>query len=377
MSRIIPNPLAACLSLFLLPHLALAQPPTTPASSQKPSTFTLRDGTVDLAVPDSPAFSALGLTPEQVSRPTTPRQLASSFLNGIDRNGNLQTGIAIDTAPYMLLAGSRITLSDYQTGPFLTRFLARWQVSFASAKGSGDEDKSAKLALGMRFTVFDQGDPRMDNVLVGCLAREAGNVLKGSPPIPPFASAEEQATMLQQREEQVRIAVKPCREAAAKRRWNRTAWIAGIAPTWTSADGSTAEIDYSGTAVWTSVGYGFERVPVLQDHAMIAFYLKGRTREIVPDVFTDGAFVTQDSVTTGFRFLAGSPTSQVNLELLWLDNDRPDGREDRYWNLGIGFEQRLVDNTWLNLSFGRQLARDASGQLFVVGAFNWGLGARQ
>ena len=110
---------------------------------------------------------------------------------------------------------------------------------------------------------------------------------------------------------------------------------------------------------------------------MIAFYLKGRTREIVPDVFTDGAFVTQDSVTTGFRFLAGSPTSQVNLELLWLDNDRPDGREDRYWNLGIGFEQRLVDNTWLNLSFGRQLARDASGQLFVVGAFNWGLGARQ
>ena len=77
------------------------------------------------------------------------------------------------------------------------------------------------------------------------------------------------------------------------------------------------------------------------------------------------------------RLLLGAPSSQFNLEMLWLDNDRPDGREDRYWNCGLGFEQRLVNNTWLNLSFNRQLARDESGQLSVVGALNWGLGARQ
>lgn len=376
MNRIARILLASCVALFL-PRPALAQTPAAPAPPQNPSTFKLKQGTVDLAVPESPAFSALGLTPEQVSRPTTPRELASSFLNGIDRNGNFQTGVAIDAAPYMLLAGSKITLSDYQTGPVMTRFLARWQVSFASAKGSGDDDKSAKLALGMRFTIFDAGDPRMDQVLVGCLAREADRVLNGAPPISPLASEEEQATILRQREEQVRTAAKPCREAAAKRRWNRSAWIAGVAPTWTSADGSTEAIDYSGTALWSSVGYGFEGVPVLQDHALVAFYLKSRTREIVPDVFSEGSVVTQDNITTGFRLLAGSPTSQVNLELVWLDNDRPDGRDDRYWNLGVGFEQRVAENTWLNLSFGRQLARDTSGQFFVVGAFNWGLGPRQ
>jgi len=358
-----------CLCVDAVP--ALAQP------AQAASTFTLRDGTVDLAVPESPAFSALGLTPEQVSRPTTVRELATSFLNGIDRAGHLQTGVAIDAAPYMLLAGPKITLESYRTGPYLTRFLARWQVSFASAKGGGADDPSAKLALGLRFTVFDRGDPRMDPVLVDCLAREAGRVLNASDPIPPFASDEEKATLLAQREERTRVAAKPCREAAAKRRWNRSGWIAGAAPTWTSADGTTADIDYSGTAVWTSIGYGFERVPVLEDHAMLAFYLKGRTREIVPDAFNDGAFVTQDNVTTGVRFVAGGSSSQFNVELLRLDNDRPDGREDRYWNLGIGLEQRLIDNTWLNLSFGRQLARDTSGQFSVIGAFNWGFGPRE
>ena len=359
------------LCLWLAAPVAHAQP------AQPPSTFTLRDGTVDLAVPESPAFGALGLTPEEVSRPTTARELATSFLNGVDRNGNFQTGVAIDTAPYMLLAGPKITLQDYQKGPYLTRFLARWQASFASTKGSGSDDPSARLALGMRFTVFDRGDPRMDTVLVTCLAREAKRVLDSSAPISPLASEEEQATLLGQREEQTRAGVRPCREAAARRRWNRSAWIAGLAPTWTSADGTTAQIDYSGTAVWTSVGFGFERVPVLEDHAMLAFYLKGRTGEIVPDTFESGAFVTQDNVTTGVRFLVGSPSSQFNVEMLWLDNDRPDEREDQYWNLGIGFEQRLIDNTWLNLSFGRQLARDGtSGALSVVGAFNWGLGAR-
>lgn len=361
----------------LLLWMCLAASAASAQPNQSPSAFTLRDGTVDLAVPESPAFGALGLTPQQVSRPTTPRELATSFLNGIDRNGNFQTGVAIDTAPYMLLAGPRITLANYRTGPYLTRFLARWQTSFASTKGSGSDDPSARFALGMRFTVFDKGDPRMDEVLVNCLAREADRVLKLAAPIPPFAPAEEQAILLKQREEQTRAGAKPCREEAARRGWNRSAWIAGVAPTWTSADGTTGQIDYSGTAAWTSVGFGFERVPVLKDHAMVAWYLKGRTGEIVPDAFANGAFVVQDNVTTGVRLLLGSLSSQFNLEMLWLDNDRPDGLEDRYWNLGIGFEQRLIDNTWLNLSFGRQLARGSTpGQFSVVSAFNWGLGAR-
>jgi len=70
----------------------------------------LKAAMVDLSVPDSPAFTVLGLTPEEVARPTTARKLATSLLNGVDRNGVLQTGVAIDTVPYLALAGQLVTL---------------------------------------------------------------------------------------------------------------------------------------------------------------------------------------------------------------------------------------------------------------------------
>ena len=341
-------------------------------STQTPSQFVRGDATLDLAVPESPAFSALDLTPQQVSRPTGGRELATSLLNGVDRNGNLQTGIAVDTAPAMLLAGSRITLDQYRD-QYLTRFLARWQVSFATSKGGGSDDPAAKVALGMRFTLFDHGDPRTDEELLECLAAEE----TPSTPVSPWETDEQIAIENLRREEALRRRIGPCRERASKRRWNRSAWVVGMAPTWTSPDGTTAQLEHSGTALWTSIGFGFERVPVLEDHAMVAGYVKARSGEVSPDQLNPGNSITQDNVTAGGRFIVGVPTTQVNVEALWIRNDRVDMLEDRYWNLGFGFEQRVAENIWLNLSFGRQLAREEFGHGFVVlTGFNWGLGAR-
>jgi hypothetical protein len=69
---------------------------------------------VDLAVPDSPAFTVLGLTPEEIAPPTTGRALAASLLNGVDRRGVLQSGVAVDTLPYLALAGHLLTLDGYR-----------------------------------------------------------------------------------------------------------------------------------------------------------------------------------------------------------------------------------------------------------------------
>ena len=367
---------------MLLWVLAAAASPAVAEPRQGPSEFRLGDelgeGTLDLAVPESPAFSALGLTPQQVSRPSTARELATSFLNGVDRDGNFQTGIAIDVAPYMLLAGPRITLQQYQrSDQYLTRFLARWQMSFATSRGGGAEDTSSKLALGMRFTLLDEGDPRTDDRLLSCLSDAADAVLASADPLPPTMSDDQIALEMRRREESVRAAARPCRQEAEKRRWNRSAWIVGVAPTWTSPDGTTSRVEYSGTALWTSAGFGFEGVPVLEDHAMLAAYVKMRNQEVAPDPLDPGSFVTQDSLTAGARFLFGQPSTQFNVEALWIRNDREDSLEDRYWNLGFGFEQRLVENIWLNLAFGRQLAREESGNDFtVVGGFNWGFGPR-
>jgi hypothetical protein len=353
--------------LFALAPSLYAQP----ASSE----FKAASGTVDLAVPESPAFVALGLTPQEVSRPTSARDLAASLLNGVDREGKLQTGVTIDTAPYMLAAGSKLTLREYQQGPYITRFLARWQTSFATVRASDSDDGSVRMALGMRFTLFDRGDPRTDTELLGCLAREAEAVLAAAPAVPPGTDLD---IVNRQREEEVRGRVQPCREAAAARRWNRSAWIAGVAPTWTSPDGTAGNLGYSGTALWTSVGYGFEGVPVLMDHAMVAGYVKTRDQEIAPDRFQEGQFVAQDTLTLGARLLFGAPSTQVNLEGVWVRNDRPDDLEDKYWRVGLGLERKLVDHVWLAVAFGRELSRrESDDALFVLGSFKWGLGDKR
>ena len=351
---------------------ATAQP------TQAISEFTLGEATLDLAVPESPAFSALGLTPQQVTRPTSGRELAASFLSGIDRNGSFQTGLAIDTAPYMLLAGSRITLDHYRNpGQYLRRFLARWQLSFATSKGGGSGDPSAKIALGMRFTLFDLGDPRTDEELLECLAGVADTVWNGTPPESPCASDEEIERENLRRQEEIRRLAGPCRKQASNRRWNRSAWVFGTAPTWTSLDGKTAQIEYSGTALWTSLGFGFENVPFLEDHAMLAGYVKTRSKEVVQDQLNPGSSIRQDNFTIGTRLFVGVPKTQFNFETLWSSNDRADTVEDKYWSVGFGLEQRVVDNLWLNLSYGWQLAREQIGNGFVVfGGLNWGVGQR-
>jgi hypothetical protein len=359
--------LIVALAMTALP--AGAQTPAVPSQFQA-----ARSATIDLAVPESPGFAALGLTPQDVTRPTSGRELATSFLNGVDRDGNLQTGIAIDVAPYMLLAGSKLTLQKYRNGPYLTRFLAQWQTSFATAKGAADEDKSVKLAFGMRFTFFDKGDPRMDDALLACLAKVADFVSDSALPVPPGSDLD---LVNRQREEAVREGAKPCREDAAKRRWNRSAWIAGLAPTWMSPEGKAGKMEYTGTVFWTSIGHGFEGVPMLEDHAMAVAYFKTRDQEIAPDPFKEGSTITQDAFAAGGRFIFGAPATQVNVEAVYLRNDRKDNVEDRYWRMTFGLERRLVDNIWAAFSIGRELdRRESDNALYVLSSFKWGFGEK-
>ena len=85
--------------------------------SQDPGVSTVKDSklplaNLDLSVPQSPAFAILGITPDNIIRPGSPRDLALSLLNGVGKNGAFQSGIAIDTAPYLLFAGRLKTLSE-------------------------------------------------------------------------------------------------------------------------------------------------------------------------------------------------------------------------------------------------------------------------
>lgn len=143
-----------------------------PADDKEP---TIDKATLDLTVPESPAFTVLGLTPENVVRPANPRELAMELLNGVDRNGNLQSGVAIDTAPYLLAKSRTLTLRDYQADR-VKHVLARTQLSFATAKGTDSEDEAIRAGVGLRVTPWDEGDPRLDPILVSEVLAIQGKV---------------------------------------------------------------------------------------------------------------------------------------------------------------------------------------------------------
>jgi hypothetical protein len=336
----------------------------------------IKNSTLDTSVPESPAFTVLGLTPTTVTRPATPRALASSLLNGFDQNGNFQSGIALDTAPYMLFYGNNITLQDYQKSHLL-QFLARTQFSFATTKGATESDKSAKLAAGLNIVIFDKGDPRTNPEFVIKLAGVASNVLAGQSPLSPNASQAERDKRKQDIEAQVEKAAKPIRDDFQKRSWNRSSWVVAGAPSWISKDGTTAHMAPNGAAVWSSLAYGFENVPGLKDNAQVIIHARFHSNENVPDPQNTGKFYRQQSTVTGARIRFGKESTIGSFETAYV-HTRPVGRPtDNYFRLTVGAEKRLADNLWLHFGIGGESgAKNGQNKLFVLGTFKWGTGPK-
>jgi hypothetical protein len=112
----------------------------------------------------APAFVALDETPETVNNPSTPREFAASLLNGVDGKGVLQTGLAVDVAPYQLFFGPQTSLRDYRDSYF-TRLLYNTNFSLGTTKAATGSDKAQRLALGVSVNLFDKGDPRLSPVI--------------------------------------------------------------------------------------------------------------------------------------------------------------------------------------------------------------------
>lgn len=337
----------------------------------------IKNTTLDTSVPESPALTVLGLTPSTVTRPASPRSLASSLLNGVDKNGNLQTGVAIDTVPYMLLYGNQITLQDFQSNK-IVRVLARTGLSLATTKGSSDADKSAKLAIGVNVTVFDKGDPRSDAAYLTQLTTVAQQVLFSVDPLPPNATPEQVKKRNDEIASRVEEGTKAIRAAQQKISWNRSSWVIAAAPSWISSDGSASSLEANGAAVWTSLAYGFEGVPGLKDNAQLIIHGRFHSRESVPDPQAAGKFFDQESTVAGARLRFGTSTTIGSLEAAYVHVKPVDRATDDYLRVSVGAEERLSDNVWLHFSIGGESGqKNGQNKLFILGAFQWAAGPKE
>ena len=331
---------------------------------------------VDMSVPESPAFAVLGFTPNTVIRPASPKAFATSLLNGLDQNGNFQSGLAFDFTPFMLVNGENITIKDYNEH-YLTRLLSRTQFSFAATKGASSDDTATRLAAGLNFTLWDRGDPRVyhpergDDDVLQCFA----NSLQLPPPIPPGTSQTDIDKINAGNKATNDALATACRDRARKANWNRSSWVIAYAPSWITKTGANDKTGYkwNGGAAWTSIAYGFEGVPALERIAQLIIHARYRSRERAPDPLNAGKFLTQNSTFFGARFRAGSPKFGLNFEETYIRTHVLGGKTDNVNRLSIGAEARITDNLYFVITSGGNVGAD-NGQKkgFVLSSFKYG-----
>jgi hypothetical protein len=332
--------------------------------------------TLDLAVPDSPAFAILGLSPETVVRPASPRELATTVLNGVDKRGNLQSGLAVDLAPLFLFSGKTLTYRDYRSSR-ATQVYGRTQVSFATAKGNGDADKSLRLATGVRVTLWDAGDPRLDETLLKCL----DDIPVAVPTKALLTQADRDAFVAKATADR-RPAVEGCHKAFKAEHWNASSLAVGVAPSWQSNTGETADFSYAGAAVWASLALRLSRTTASSDgspsvHAFGQLIVQGRYRnkELVPDKNAKGTFFEQDSSGVGARLLLGAADRAGVVETELSRQSPASGDTTTSFKLSGGGQLKLANDVWLSFTAGGTRGGPANEQRggFVLTSLKWAL----
>ena len=393
----------------------------------------VNSASLDLAVPEVPALAVLGLTTQEVIRPTTPREFATELLNGIDRNGNFQSGVAIDTVPWLFFLGDT-SLNKYRES-YPTQLLLNNAFSFATTKGSSNDDKSVRVAVGVRFVPWNLGDPRTYKLTPGEYRENGGNkkywidncfesvldplgneinsileIMKSEEinrdkcvtqkiKSCEFTKEDENrncqlsvrlicdqeiesdrrnnqeriSSLEAQMDEKLREGANQCRKELRKLTWNRSAWAIGVAPTWISPNGNIGDTEWDGLGLWTSFAYGFEGIPTLERTSQFILHARYRTDEEVPIEDMDNMFIEQDSFFLGGRLIVGKPTIAAQFEGGYTFSDPRDGDNENSFIGSLGGNIMVRDNLWLDLSIGAMSgAGDKDSQVFVLNSLKWG-----
>jgi hypothetical protein len=310
------------------------------------------------AVPETPALAFLDATTARVLRPGSVRDFALALLSGTGESGTAKHGFAVETTPWFLVPGVAIDGRAYRDSR-LAFVLANAQLSIGTARSEGEE-ADTDLAVGLRLTLVDRGDPLRSAEFRGVLADALLECAPAQPDATPSDACVSRET------------------EAAWEAWTADRWNAarlGIAAAWgvRLEESELDDREYAGWGAW-AVG----ALPLGRRGQLIAQL----AREDRPDLGQEPGF-TDWSV--GARALGGSPRINGFVEYLALRReidgpdvaegaDSPDPEKDEgLWSLGV--EARVAEGLWASAGFGTRVSEllGDTEKTFVLLGLRWGI----
>lgn len=368
--------------------LAVGQPAAADDAA-KPDTTSqvakiLADYSVDLAIPDTPGLTIVGLNAENVIRPATPRKLGMALMQGRGTDGTLKQGFALDFAPAKLLA-PMMSKKEYRDSPFVARPWWNAQISFGAGQPLSDKDKSSRMGLGISSVIWraDSTDPLVNTDHEACLQKALFTTLPDSMPkldggnggakaaATPAKPANKEATADKPAGDTPTIS--QCHEKFEKMSWNSSAILLGWATARISGRDPALLPDASPRGFWISFNYGFDQLPSLQPFLQLTATHRRLKDEIVADPTDETKFVARESRFTGVKLYGKSDIANLFIEAS-RQRSTITGRDPENSTLYVlGAEKKLSDNLWLSLAMGRKRGGTDANPTTISTGLKYGL----
>lgn len=295
------------------------------------------EGRLPLGTPSAAGFAILGVTPETVIDPETGRELLVELLQGLDKNGNPQSGFALESRPYLWFQDKYIEATPSHS----RRFWSGFKLSFASADGLSDKDQTKRYGLGLNWT-YNFDDPLFNKELTDCVSKVGHDDI---PPVPP--KDEERPALQAKLSKDVSLCFK-----SNPYKWNVSTIAAGIAGHRSKND-QLEPVDGSSAWVTGSKGWGS------------SYQLIGHIRYTKDLLLADKAGIhSVDSTVFGARFRGGSDKLRGLLEAAYTNED-VDKKNDKYWQGLVGLEVRMSEAVWIQVAIGDTFGADNKKEFFT------------
>jgi hypothetical protein len=346
---------------------------------------------LDLPIVESSALMGIDLTPSIADLAQSPRELSISSPIGIDRDGNVQLGISIDTAPIQLILRHWLDSTDYADtyrAKYWYRLINRIQISAATTRGVSDFDEASRLSLGLRLVLFDLGDPQLDAILEGDVEDSI------AAPLSSLKTAKARDDIKTQRiylrtarearrryDDEVPERLKSVHARARQRNALRSRLAIGWSPGWITREGEVNKLKSNGGAFWLTFAYGFDAPsslsnPWLKKYFQLITHARYRHDEDAAGPDVPGRFFERTGYTFAWRLRSGYHDFYGSFEtaLVTLRPKRQRFRRDTYYVFSGSLEYRVRESLWLQATVGAEGRRDLlENESFFLFTFRFGV----